>query len=405
VQPSAHVCGAGGPIGYGPRVRVVVAPDGFGGTLTAAQAAQAMADGWRRRAPDDELELRPLSDGGTGLVDVLATAIGGIRHECTVTGPLGEPVIAQWLEHDGVGYVECAQACGLHLVAPADRRSLEAGTRGVGELLLDAAAAGMASVVVGLGGSATTDGGAGLLAALGAGPVDADGRELPPGGGVLSACAGLTGPLPASRPSGSGQPVTSGFGSRLPVLVAATDVENPLLGPHGAARVFGPQKGAGPDEVEVLEAGLRRWAGVLAVAAGRDLADLAGAGAAGGLGAALFALGARRESGARLVRALTGLDGALHRADLVLTGEGSFDRQSLRGKLVTAVAAGAAERGVPCLVLAGQVAVGRREAAAVGVEATYSAAEHAGSVAAAMADPAGVLADLAARVAASWSRR
>ncbi|GGP41481.1 putative glycerate kinase [Saccharothrix coeruleofusca] len=332
----------------------MIAPDCFGGTLTAREAAQAIAEGWRRTAPGDELLLRPLADGGPGFVDVLHAALGGTVHRETVTGPLGDPVTAEWLEHDGTAYVESAQACGLHLV-PAELRPQvceTTTTAGVGELI--AAAKGVRTVVVGLGGSGTTDGGAGMLAAVG--PVDA-------------------------------------------ALVAASDVENPLLGPHGAARVFGPQKGASPQAVERLEARL---------AAMEELAgvrDRPGAGAAGGLGAALMALGAEVTSGAGLVRRLTGLDTALDGADLAVTGEGSFDWQSLRGKLVTAVAAGAAERGLPCLVLAGQVTAGRREAAAAGVQESYAVAEHAGSVAASLADPAGTLADLAAHVAKGWSRR
>ncbi|GAA3876851.1 glycerate kinase [Saccharothrix violaceirubra] len=328
-------------------MRVVIAPDCFGGTLTAREAADAIAAGWRRAA-DDVLDLRPLADGGPGFVDVLHAALGGTLHEQRVTGPLGTPVTAFWLEHDGTAYIESAQACGLHLV---DGKSPEtATTRGVGELV--EAAAHLRTVVVGLGGSATTDGGAGF-------------REV-------------------VRHADN--------------LVAAVDVSNPLLGPNGAARVFGPQKGATPEVVERLEARLAAMPELRAVR------DLPGAGAAGGLGAALLALGAERRSGAELVRELTGLDAALDAADLVVTGEGSFDWQSLRGKLVTAVAAGAADRGVPCLVLAGQVDVGRREAASVGVQDAYSVAEHVGSVAKALADPAGTLSDLAERVARQWSR-
>ena len=221
----------------------------------------------------------------------------------------------------------------------------------------------MHTIVVGLGGSASTDGGAGMLAALGAGPVDARGTPLAPGGGALADAVGLR-----DRVDLGG--VT---------LVAASDVENPLLGELGAARVFGPQKGADDLAVRRLERSLTRWADLLGELAGRDVRDEPGAGAAGGLGAALIALGARVESGAGLVRRLTGLDTALARAQLVITGEGSFDFQSLRGKLVTSVAAAAAERGAPCVVLAGQVSVGRRRAAAAGVDHAYSVAEHAGS--------------------------
>lgn len=332
-----------------------MAPDCFGGTLTAREAAEAIAAGWRSTAPDDELLLRPLADGGPGFVEVLHTALGGTLHTSQVTGPLGDPVSAQWLEHDGTAYIESAQACGLHLV-PVQLRAQAcetATTAGVGELI--AAARGAHTVVVGLGGSATTDCGEGMLGAVGE--------------------------------------VTAR-------LVAASDVRNPLLGPHGAARTFGPQKGASPEAVRRLEARLAAFADRLP----RDVRDEPGAGAAGGLGAALLALGATVVSGAGLVRERTGLDHAFAEVDLAVTGEGSFDWQSLRGKLVTGVAAGAAERGVPCLVLAGQVSVGRREAGAVGIADSYSVAELVGSVAGALADPAGTLALLAAHVAGQWSR-
>ncbi|MBW4721678.1 glycerate kinase family protein [Saccharothrix obliqua] len=335
-------------------MRVVIAPDCFGGTLTAREAAEAIAGGWRRTAPDDELLLRPLADGGPGFVDVLHAALGGEVHATAVTGPRGEPVTARWLEHDGTAYLESAQACGLHLV-PEDERPATAETattRGVGELIRTAVDAGAHTVVVGLGGTATTDGGAGLREVLTS--VDV-------------------------------------------ALVAAADVVNPLLGPHGAAAAFGPQKGASPEAVTRLEA---RLAGMAELDRVRDVP---GAGAAGGLGAALLALGATTTSGAGLVRSLTALDAALDAADLAITGEGSFDWQSLRGKLVTAVAGAAAERGIPCLVVAGQVSVGRREAGAVGVQESYSVSEHAGSVAKSLDDPAGALAALAADVARQWS--
>ncbi|TCP55088.1 glycerate kinase [Tamaricihabitans halophyticus] len=375
-------------------MRVVVAPDCFTGTLTAAEAAEAIAAGWLARAPGDELIKRPLADGGPGFIDVLHAALGGIRHSLRVSGPLGNSVTAEWLEHDGTAYLESAQAVGLHLVERADRAAgcLRTGSRGVGELLLAAKEAGAHTAVVGLGGSASTDGGAGMLAALGAAPLDADGAELGSGGAALADCARLAGPAPAGA-----LPV---LGMR---LVLASDVENPLLGTHGAAQVFGPQKGADAEAVERLEVGLTRYAEVLA-AAGAQVQDRAGAGAAGGLGAGLLALGADRISGAAFVRERTGLDAELTKAELVLTGEGSFDWQSLRGKLITAVAAGAAERGVPCLVLAGQVSVGRREAGAVGVDTAYAVAEHAGSAEAALADPVGTLRALAGDVAGQWSR-
>jgi glycerate kinase len=230
-----------------------------------------------------------------------------------------------------------------------------------------------------------------MLAALGARPVDAAGAELPPGGAALATVDRI-----------DGRPDLAGVR-----LVAAADVDNPLLGQHGAAAVFGPQKGADDAMVATLDAALARFADALAAGFGGaervDVRDEPGAGAAGGLGAALLALGAERVSGAGLVRQLVGLDAALDRAGLAVTGEGSFDWQSLRGKLVTTVARGAADRGVPCIVLAGQVSVGKREAAAAGVEAAYGVAEDAGGVEASMADPAGTLATLAERVARRWS--
>lgn len=377
-------------------MRVVVAPDSFGGTLSASAAAAAIARGWRAVAPGDEVLSLPLADGGTGFLDVLHTALGGTLHELTVTGPAGEPVEGSWLQVGDVAYVESASACGLQHVARPDRVpdvARRATTRGVGELIAAARDAGAREIVVGLGGSATTDGGAGMLAALGAVAVDADGTALPDGGDVLSRCARLDG-----RPDLGGAR-----------LVAAADVDNPLLGTHGAAAVFGPQKGADDAAVADLDAALEVFAGVLATALGTDVRAEPGAGAAGGMGAALLASGASRVSGAGLVRELVGLDAALDGvagagAGLAITGEGSFDWQSLRGKLVTTVARAAADRGVPCLVLAGQVSVGRREAAAAGVDAAYSVADDAGGVEASMADPEGTLAGLAGRVAARWSR-
>ena len=368
-------------------MRVLIAPDCFGGTLSATEAADAIALGWRRAAPDDELVLRPLSDGGPGFVDVLHRALGGELHEAMVRGPLDQYVSAVWLEHEDTGYIESAQACGLHLVEPEDRNPLESTTVGVGELIYEAHQFDMETIVVGLGGSASTDGGAGVFSGLNADPLDTNDRVLLPlGGGALINCGRLASPVEIGDVR----------------LIAASDVENPLLGEHGAARTFGPQKGADELTVRKLERSLTHWADILAQAAGRDVRDEPGAGAAGGMGAALLALGATFESGAGLVRRLTGLDEAMDQVDLVVSGEGSFDLQSLRGKLAANVAAAAAERGLPCLVLAGQVAVGGSEAAAAGVEKAYSVAEHAGSVRRSMANPAGTLANLAADVAKQW---
>lgn len=367
-------------------MRVLIAPDCFGGTLSATEAADAIASGWRGAGFDDELTLRPLSDGGPGFVDVLHRTLGGELHEVHVRGPAEAYVPAVWLEHEGVAYLESAQACGLHLTDPEHRDPLGAHTVGVGELVYDALEFDMPTIVVGLGGTASTDGGSGFFYGINTIPLDRDDQVLPFGGGSLINAGRLATPPDLG-------------GAR---LIAATDVENPLLGEHGAAHTFGPQKGADELTVRRLEKGMAHWADVLARYTGRDVRDLPGAGAAGGLGAALLSVGATVESGAGLVRRLTGLDEAMAGVDLVITGEGSFDWQSLRGKLAVSVASAAAERGLPCLVLAGQVSVGRREAGAAGIEKAYSVAEHAGSVRRSMSDPAGTLAALAGDVATQW---
>ncbi|MDG4788903.1 glycerate kinase [Micromonospora sp. WMMD1102] len=378
-------------------MRILICPDKFAGTLPAGQVAEAVRDGWREMAPGDELVLRPLSDGGPGFVEVLAAALPGRRLPVSTVDPLGRPVDGEILvTADGTAYLESAQACGLHLLAPDERDPRRTTSYGLGALLATAAEAGARRAVVGLGGSAVNDAGAGLLAALNAVPVDAAGMALPYGGAALLAVAGLTG-----RPQSRGME-----------LVAATDVDNPLTGLTGASNVFGPQKGATREDVLLLDDALRRFAEVLE----RDLpgcpsglAGLPGAGAAGGLGAALLALGGRCESGIGLVTRLTGLDAAYDQADLVITGEGSFDHQSLRGKVVAGVAGAARDRGVPCVVLAGRVSAGRRESAAAGVTEAHSLVEHFGGephggVERAMSRPAEGLRALAARLAGQWSR-
>jgi glycerate kinase len=322
---------------------------------------------------------------------VLAEALGGVRIPVPSCDPLGRPVTGEVLLCAGTGYVESAQACGLHLLAPDERDPRATSSYGLGALIIAAVEAGARTVVVGVGGTGTNDGGAGALAALGVAPLDSAGYALPSGGAALAGVAAL-----------DGAPRLRGV-----ALVLAADVDAPLTGVYGASAVFGPQKGADRAGVLLLDAALDRFGQVLE----RDLpgcpaglAQLPGAGAGGGLGAALLALGARRESGIRLVRELVGLDAVMDRVDLVLTGEGSFDAQSLRGKVVAGVAGAARDRGLPCLVLAGRVDIGRREAAATGVTATYSLVETVGA-AAALADPVGSVAALAARIAPGWSRR
>jgi glycerate kinase len=378
-------------------MRVLLCPDKFAGTLSAREVAAAVAEGWREVAAGDELLVRPLADGGPGFVAVLADALGGRRIPVPTVDPLGRPADGEiLLTDDGTAYLESAQACGLHLLAAVERDPKRTTSYGLGALVTAAVEHGARTVVVGLGGSGTNDGGAGLLTALGVTPLDEAGRALPYGGAALAGIAGLDG---APRLRGA-------------TLVAATDVDNPLLGLHGASSVYGPQKGATRADVLLLDAALERLAGVLE----RDLPGcppglgaLPGGGAAGGLGAAILALGGRCASGIGLVTEAIGLPAALDAADLVITGEGSFDHQSLRGKVVAGVAGAARDRGVPCVVLAGRVSTGRREAAAAGVTDAYSLVEHfggeeRGGLDAALSRPAEGLRQLGARLAGQWSR-
>ena len=385
--PAVAVVLATGTLG---PMRILLAPDGFGGTLTAAQAAHALGEGWRRVAPDDELDLAPLSDGGPGLLEVLATALPAARALAVeVEDPLGRPVEAHVLLDGATAYVESALACGLHLLSAAERDPRSASTYGVGRLVTAALDAGVSRIVVGLGGSATNDGGAGLLTALGLRLHGADGTRLPRGGAPLRGLDHLSGRLDPRLAEVD--------------LVAATDVDSPLLGLRGASATFGPQKGASREDVALLDAALTRWADVLETELGVRVRDQAGAGAAGGLGAALFAVGARREPGIALVQAAVGLAERVAAADLVVTGEGTFDFSSLAGKVVSGVAALAGEHAVPCVVLAGDVTVGRREAAAAGVDSAWSLVEAVGRDRA-LGEPAKALAELAERVARQWSR-
>jgi glycerate kinase len=365
------------------RMRVVFAPDKFAGTLTAVEAAEAMARGWARRAPGDELVRVPMSDGGPGFVDVLHVAQGGELHAVTVTGPYGEPTPATVLTIGDTAYVESAQAVGLHLAAEEDRRPEQADTRGLGELLDQALATGATRIVVGLGGSGTNDGGAGLLSALGA---TAEGGALDAGPAGL---ADLT-----SVDLGAVQQRFEDVD-----LVMASDVDNPLLGINGATKIYGPQKGL-PDERLVVVDG---WLQHFAELTDRKLAAQKGAGAAGGLGFALMLLGGRRTSGVSMVAEAVGLADRLAAADLVVTGEGAFDFSSRSGKVPYGVAELAAQALVPCLALAGQVLIGSREMRALGVESAYSMVDLVGEERA-LGAPAEALAELAERTARTWSR-
>lgn len=330
--------------------RVLVAPDKFKGSLTAAEVAEHIARGVRAVLPDAEVHRQPVADGGEGTVDAVVAA-GMARRTVTVTGPLGDPVRADFAvgEHsDGpVAVVELAQASGLLLLGEHSD-PLRATSRGTGELLLAAAAEGARTIVLALGGSACTDGGAGLLAALGATFAGADGAALPDGGGALTALARVD--LGGVREALGGAH-----------LVLASDVDNPLLGPDGAAAVYGPQKGAGPPELGALEAGLHALVRALSTSGYPDASEVAerpGAGAAGGVGfGAMVGLGARRRPGFDVIAELVGFDRLLDGVDLVITGEGSLDVQSLHGKAPVAVAARAAERGIPVVALCGVLQV------------------------------------------------
>jgi len=365
-------------------MRILIAPDKFAGTLTAVQAAEAIATGWRRHAPADELDLLPMADGGPGFVDVLHSSLGGDLLGVTVTGPLGEQVPGSVLVRDDTAYVESAQACGLHLVPPADRRPEAATTYGVGELVAAAVDAGAARVVVGLGGSGTNDGGAGLLAALGATARPDDALR----GGALGLGMLEEVDLAPARERVAGVE-----------LVAASDVDNPLLGLTGATSVYGPQKGVAADRLQAVDLLLER----LAEVADPVTARARGAGAAGGLGYALLLLGGTRTPGLDVVSDAVGLADRARRADLVVTGEGAFDFSSGSGKVPYGVAQAAAEALQPCIALAGKVLVGSREMRTMGVESAYAVVDLVGEEAS-FADPAGSLAALAERTARTWSR-
>lgn len=356
-------------------MRVVVAPDSFKGSSSAARAAEAIADGWSSVRPGDELVLLPQADGGEGTLEAIGAAVPGAQpHEAEVTGPDGRPVVARWLQlPDGTAVAELAQSSGLPLMRAPDAEG--ASTAGLGEVLGAALDAGATALVIGLGGSASTDGGAGALQALGLRLTDAAGVELVPGGAALAGLASVD--RAGLRPP----PVR---GVRL-----LTDVTHPLLGARGAAATFAPQKGADPAAVERLEHALATWARQ----AGGDPAE-PGAGAAGGTAFGLAALwGARIVPGSAEIARLSGLDAAVASADLLISGEGRFDATSLDGKVVGNALELAAAAGVRTLVIAGQVA--HRPPGAEAIEL----AALAGSAEAALAYPPRWLREAGARAA------
>ncbi|HET8768898.1 MAG TPA: glycerate kinase [Pedococcus sp.] len=366
--------------------RVLLAPDKFKGTLTAAEVAAHLEAGLRSVVPDLEVAGVPVADGGDGTL-AAAEAAGFERVQVRATGPTGMPCWAAYGRRGDEAVVELAEVSGLARLGEGELAPLTATSRGTGDLVAAALDAGCRRVVVGIGGSASTDGGAGLLQGLGARISGRRGRALHAGGGPLVDVVSLD--LTELHP-----------GLASAELVVACDVDNPLTGPSGAAAVSGPQKGATPDDVQALDVALSAWADVVARATGRDLRNLPGAGAAGGVGFALLAvLGARAQPGAELVAQLTGLADAVCSADLVVTGEGSLDEQTLHGKAPAAVAALARDKGVPVVAVAGRVALDQPALRAAGVGTAYALLAEAADEREAFERPGPLLERIGARIA------
>ncbi|MFC9328086.1 glycerate kinase [Kitasatospora sp. NPDC057015] len=338
---------------------VVVAPDKFKGTLEGAEVAARIAAGIRRGAPGVEVRELPVADGGEGTL-AAALAAGFTRVPAKVAGPTGLPVDAAIAVKGDTAVVELAQSSGLARLPGGRTAPLAAGSYGVGQLIGRAVSLGARRIVLGLGGSACTDGGAGMVQALGVGLYDIGGGELPPGGAALRRLARLDlGPL-ADCLAGV-------------EVVVACDVDNPLLGARGATAVYGPQKGADGDDLRILEEGLTRFADVVGEATGRDFRDAPGAGAAGGVGfAALALLGATMRPGIELMLELLGFDEAVRGARLVVTGEGCLDAQTLHGKAPAGVAAAATRAGVRVAAVAGRLELAENEWRAAGFVAAYA---------------------------------
>lgn len=374
-------------------MKIVIAPDSLKESLSSPDAAAAIARGCRRAAPTAALVEVPLADGGEGTVRALAEATGGEIVRTTVRDPLGRPVTAGWaLCGDGrTAVVEMAASSGLELLAPAERDPMRTSTFGTGQLIAAALGAGAFRVIVGVGGSATVDGGTGMAEALGVRFLDAAGK-------VVQGCCGGNLQDIAAVDATSLDPRVAAAG-----VTVAADVTNPLLGEQGAARVYGPQKGATPEQVEELEAGLASLAEVVQRDLGIDVAELPGSGAAGGLGAGLVAfLGAEIRSGVATVMEAVGLAEMLADADLVLTAEGRCDGQSAFGKTVAGVAGMARERGVPAVVLAGSLGPGYEGLRDKGIAAAFAIADGPQELAAALARSAELLERTAEEVVRLW---
>ncbi|MBU0490986.1 MAG: glycerate kinase [Chloroflexi bacterium] len=374
-------------------MRIIIAPDSFKGSLSALQVAQAIEQGVRQVLPQAETVLVPLADGGEGTVQSLIDATGGHFVDVLATGPLGEPVPAFFgLLGDGTtAVIEMAAASGLPLIPPHQRNPLLTTTRGTGELIraaldhIQPPAGGAARIIIGLGGSATVDGGAGMAQALGAHLLDSEGHEIGPGGQELLRLAHID---------------VTDLDPRLAHtdVLAACDVDNPLTGPRGAACVYGPQKGATPEMVAILDEALAHFAAVIAADLGVDVCDVPGAGAAGGLGAGLLAfLQARLSPGAQIVMDAVGLRQHLAGADLLITGEGQLDDQSVFGKTPVSAARVAQEAGVPVLAIVGGTGQDYAAVYAHGIDAVISIPVRPMSLGEAMRTAPALLTETAAR--------
>ncbi|MEH0548094.1 glycerate kinase [Streptomyces sp. B21-105] len=366
---------------------MLVAADKFKGSLTAVEVAERVTVGLRRAVPDVEVEALPVADGGDGTV-AAAVAAGFERREARVAGPLGQEVTAAFAVRGDTAVVEMAEASGLQRLPAGVLAPLTASTYGSGELLRAALDAGAATIVFGVGGSASTDGGAGMLSALGARFLDEDGEPVPPGGGGLARLARAD---------------LSALDPRLAAveLVLASDVDNPLTGPKGAPTVYGPQKGASPDDVETLDAALAHYARVLEESVGpraAEYADAPGAGAAGGIGYGALLVGARFRAGIEVMLDVLGFAPALERAELVITGEGSLDEQTLHGKAPAGVAAAARAAGKEVVAVCGRLALPPAELGRAGIRRAYPLTDVEPDVATCIADAGPILERVAERI-------
>lgn len=344
-------------------MRIVIAPDSFKESLSAVEAAQAIARGVQDAAPQAQVVCVPMADGGEGSLDAVLAATGGQRRCAPVRNANGQTVMADWgWLGEGRAFIEIATAAGLEQISPSQRRVRDAGSFGVGQLIVEALDAGADHIVLGLGGSACNDAGAGMLQALGARLLDAEGHDLPPGGVALARLHAIE---------------FDGLDVRLGEtrFHLAVDVDNTLCGPRGASAIFGPQKGATPQDVADLDAALSHFADMLAMHVGKDERNLAGMGAAGGLGLPIKMLTqAEFQPGVELVAGLAGLDNALQGACLAFTGEGSMDRQTLLGKTPAGVARHAKALGIPVIGIAGRLGEGYQALYDAGITAAFSLA-------------------------------